>query len=49
MFEPEEILSKPERPKEPKFPEAPKKIEASTFNMQSVGRLYFNLTKVNAP
>lgn len=40
---------KPEEPTEPTAPVQPLIIEPSYFNMQSVGRLYLNLTKVDAP
>lgn len=42
-------LQEPEEPSEPTPPVKPETIEPSYFNMQSVGRLYLNLTKVDAP
>lgn len=49
MYEPDEIITKPVRPTSPTAPEEPKVIEPSYYNMQSVGRLYMNLTKSESP
>ena len=41
--------AEPEEPTEPTPPVKPEVIEPSYFKMESVGRLYLNLTKVSAP
>mmetsp|Transcript_36861 Transcript_36861/g.56425 ORF Transcript_36861/g.56425 Transcript_36861/m.56425 type:complete len:259 (+) Transcript_36861:550-1326(+) len=45
----EEEIPEPVRPKSPKKPVEPKKPLPSYYDLQSVGRMYFNLTKPNAP
>ena len=50
LFEQDEIIKEPVRPKSPKAPgEPPRVIEPSFYNKQSVGRLYMNLTKSESP
>jgi hypothetical protein len=43
----DELHPKPVKPVKPKAPSEVKKPEPSTQEMQSVGRLYLNLTKTN--
>lgn len=41
------MIPKPIKPLKPKEPKSPKRPEPSFQEMQSVGRLYLNLTKTN--
>lgn len=43
----DELLPKPIKPRKPKEPSEIKKPEPSFYEMQSVGRMYLNLTKSN--